>query len=251
MESLVLAGALILLITTLFYAWFTYRLLKETRQEAALYKGMLERQLKLASFPHLHCDIVPDLQAGVLRLEVFNVGNVPAYDIQICTIGAYTEEGTDIPTFMRSYVQPRYRKYPLQVDKVGYYGIRSSVRSPLLPAQKKLSTVLSLPIRPVDVYALVQCREVLGSNYYQVFCFSDLDATGGYRANVLEPTRLEPMERLHLYDIDDAKPTSSDRPLPYYLNDFTDLWNHSLSARYTTAYTGEEANQQQELKDVV
>lgn len=244
-ESLVLLSAVILLVVTLFYAWFTFKLLQETRQENSLYKSTLEKQLRLASFPHVYGDIQPDLQTGTLRLEVYNVGNIPAYDLLISVIGAYTEEGMDIPTFMRNYIQPRYRKYPLQGDKVGYYGIRSSVRSPLLPIQKKLTLPLSLPVRPVDIYALIQYREIQGGNYYQVYCFSDLDATGNYRANILNPPRFEPMERVHFYDMDDTKTLPTDKNLPYQVGDFLDLWNHSLSYRFTVLYSDEIAHPQE------
>lgn len=171
---------------------------------------------------------------------------MPAYDVHVSIIGAYTEEGLGIATFLRTYVQTRHRKYPLQPDKVGYYGVRNALRLSLLPTQQKI--VLSLPfaIRPVDVYTLVQYRELSGANYYQVCCFSAIDESGVYRANILEPAEIQTMERLHLFDLEDfALPQSvaegqreslesiesSKEGLPYYLADFIDLWNHSISSR--------------------
>lgn len=249
MESLVLASCVILLIITGFYAWFSYKTLRLLQKDSIVYKNALDRQLKIAAFPHLYCDMQGGFQENSLKLELFNVGSIPAYDIHLSVIGAYTEEGMDIPNFMRNYVQPRFRKYPLQVDKVGYFGVRSSVRCPILPFQKRLAIVLSLPMRPVDIYALIQYREILGGNYYQVYCFSDLDEKGNYRANILEPAAFEPLERLHFYDMDDANVSIADKSLPYYVGDFVDLWNHSLSYRMTTLYS-EEATALQELHDV-
>lgn len=249
MEFVILAGNLILLIITGFYAWFSFKMLRELRQENHLYKAQLENQLKMTSLPHVHCDMQCDPQGHVVRLELYNVGNVPAYDILVSMIGAYTEETVDIPTFMRSYVQPRYRKYPLQVDKVGYYGIRSSMRSPLLPIQKRLAIALTLPCRPVDIYVLIQYREILGSNYHQVYCFSDLDEQGNYRANILEPPGLEPLERFHFYDMDDASLAANSQPLPYYVGDFMDLWNHALSYRLTSPYGEDVLPHTAELAD--
>ncbi len=236
-EYLIFIGALILLGINVFYVWFAYRTLQELRQENNLYRNAIERQLKITAFPHIYCDLQPDFQTGNLQLEVYNVGSVPAYDVHVSIIGTYTGETMDVPTFMRTHVQPRYRKYPLQVDKVGYYGVRNSIRFAMLPFQKRLAIALTLPIRPVDVYALVQYREVLGGNYYQVYCFSDLDAKGNYRANVLEPSRFEMIERFHFYDMDDAKISATDKPLPYHVVDFIDLWNHSISYRLTTLYS--------------
>lgn len=179
-----------------------------------------------------------------LALEVFNISNVPAYDVHVSLIGAYTEEGLGIATFMRTHVQPRHRKYPLQSDKVGYYGVRSAVRLSLLPTQQKIVLSLPFPIQPVDVYTLVQYRELSGQNYYQVCCFSAIDESGAYRANILEPSSIQSMERLHLFDIEDftlpdtirtettgAETTEVKEELPYYLADFIDLWNHSISSR--------------------
>jgi hypothetical protein len=248
MESLVLISIVILLIIVSFYTWFTHKLLQETRQENKLFKSIIENQLKMAVFPHLYCDMQTEMPGNQLRLEIYNVGSTPAYDIHISIIGAYTEEGIDIPTFMRTYVQPRYRKYPLQADKVGYYGIRSIFRCPMLPSQKRLAIGLNLPTQPVDIYALIQYRDISGSNYHQVYCFSDLDEKGIYRANILEPQSFEPLDRLHFYDMDDAKLPIADKLLPFYVNDFVDLWNHSLSHRLTTLYA-EAIVTLQEVKD--
>ncbi len=236
MEPVVLIGLLILLVITGFYAWSSYQTLQEIRQENNLYKQVIERQLKISAFPHLHCDMQCDRQTNSIKLEVYNIGNIPAYDLHMSVIGAYSEENLDIPTFMKTYVQTRYRKYPLQVDKVGYYGIRSSTRCPVLPFQKQWAIALSLPVSPVDIYALIQYREILGGNYYQVYCFSDLDDQGNYRANILEPQGLEPLERFHFHDVDDANFSATGKALPYYVGDFIDLWNHSLSYRFTVLH---------------
>ncbi|MBD2462481.1 hypothetical protein H6G89_15655 [Oscillatoria sp. FACHB-1407] len=245
MESFLLIASIILLVTTGFYAWFTYNILKELRQENNLYRNLIEKQLRLSTVPHIHCDMKPDFQANNVKLELYNLGNVPAYDLQVCVIGAYTEENMDIPTFMRTFIQPRFRKYPLQVDKVGYYGIRSSMRHPLLPFQQRLALPLNLPAPPVDVYALLQYREISGGNYYQVYCFSDLDEQGNYKANILEPSKQEPLERFHFYDTDDINLATNEKVLPYHVRDFIDLWNHSLSYRLTIFFAGETTNPQE------
>jgi len=177
-----------------------------------------------------------------LALEVFNISNVPAYDVHISLIGAYTEEALGIATFMRTHVQSRHRKYPLQSDKVGYYGVRNAVRLSLLPTQQKIVLSLPFPVQPIDVYTLVQYRELSGRNYYQVCCFSAIDDSGAYRANILEPSNIQSMERLHLFDIEDftlpetlgSETAESKEELPYYLADFIDLWNHSISSRLMT-----------------
>lgn len=196
-----------------------------------------------------------------LSLEVFNISNVPAYDVHVSLIGAYTEEALGIATFMRTYVQPRHRKYPLQSDKVGYYGVRNAVRLSLLPTQQKIVLSLPFPIQPADVYTLVQYRELSGENYYQVCCFSAIDESGAYRANILEPSEIQTIERLHLFDVEDfslpeigahqgsggaiaSTPNKENdaAAYPYYLTDFIDLWNHSISSRLIsdTATTSEE-----------
>ncbi|MEM6450179.1 MAG: hypothetical protein AAF703_07690 [Cyanobacteria bacterium P01_D01_bin.105] len=199
-----------------------------------------------------HPEIAPQngvSQGKTLALEVFNISNVPAYDVHVSLIGAYTEERLGIATFMRTHVQPRHRKYPLQSDKVGYYGVRNAMRLSLLPTQQKIVLSLPFPIQPVDVYTLVQYRELSGQNYYQVCCFSAIDESGAYRANILEPSNIQSMTRLHLFDIEDftlpetlgLETTGTEavddevargkEDLPYYLADFIDLWNHSISSR--------------------
>lgn len=241
MEPILIISNLVLVGLTGTYAWLTSKNLKQLQQESGYYRSVIEKQLRLTALPHLYWDLQATKAADgatSLALEVFNISNVPAYDVHVSLIGAYTEEALGIATFMRTHVQPRHRKYPLQSDKVGYYGVRNAVRLSLLPTQQKIVLSLPFPLQPADVYTLVQYRELSGENYYQVCCFSAIDESGTYRANILEPNEMQTMERLHLFDLEDfalpekKEPTdlNTDEP-PYYLADFIDLWNHSISSR--------------------
>jgi hypothetical protein len=249
MEAWLVVGYLILLGIIGFYSWLLFRSFKQVKQENMMYRHAIDRQLKILAFPHLYCDMQGEFDGSSIKLELFNIGSVAAQDLHLSLIAAYTEESIDIPTFMRTHVQPRHRKIPLQVDKVGYYGVRSSSRCAILPVQKRLSIALSLPLRPVDIYALIQFRDILGTNYHQVYCFSALDEKGSYRANILEPQGSEPLDRLHFYDLEDLNLVTPHQPLPFAVEDFVDLWNHSLSLRTTSLYA-EETNQLQEVRDV-
>ena len=234
MEPILVISNLILVGLTGTYAWLSNKNIKQLQQESAYYRGVVERQLRLTALPHLYWDLRPAESDSGLALEVFNISNVPAYDVHVSLIGAYTEEAQGIATFLRSHVQPRHRKYPLQPDKVGYYGVRNAVRLSLLPTQQKIVLSLPFPVQPVDVYTLVQYRELSGENYYQVCCFSAIDESGAYRANILEPAEIQTMTRLHLFDLEDftlAEGQVEKEDLPYYLADFIDLWNHSISSR--------------------
>jgi len=276
MEPILIISNLLLVGLTGTYAWLTNKNNKLLQQESTYYRSVVEKQLRLTALPHLYWDLqstepsaesateqlaglsAPGLSANGtpsdcnLSLEVFNISNVPAYDVHISLIGAYTEESLGIATFMRTHVQPRHRKYPLQADKVGYYGVRNAIRLSLLPTQQKIVLSLPFPVQPADVYTLVQYRELSGENYYQVCCFSAIDESGAYRANILEPSEIQTMERLHLFDLEDfslpgtapagtalANGTLANVPLgnhkeayPYYLTDFIDLWNHAVSSRF-------------------
>lgn len=238
MELWVAIGGGILLVITAFYAWLLYRMLREIRQENVLYRTLIEKQLKASNQPHVYCDIRVDAASGALKLELFNIGGVPIYDVLLGEIGAYTEEGMDVSAFMRTFVQPRFRKYPLQVDKVGYYGIRGTVRCPILPIQQRLNVPVHLPIPPIDLYVFLQFRDISGSNYYQLYCFSEVDNEGNYRANLSDPVKAELLERFHLTDMDDAS-LPAEKTLPFRVRDFFDLWNHSISYRLTTLYAEE------------
>lgn len=281
MEPILIISNLLLVGLTGTYAWLTSKNIKLLRQENTYYRSVVEKQLRRTALPHLYWDLQATKTKGDdtpsegtkgqsdrtpaqsnLALEVFNISNVPAYDIHVSLIGAYTEEGLGIATFMRTHVQPRHRKYPLQADKVGYYGVRNAIRLSLLPTQQKIVLSLPFPVQPADVYTLVQYRELSGENYYQVCCFSAIDESGAYRANILEPSEIQTMERLHLFDLEDfllpepsVRAASASAALangndslpsgaltndkeniadayPYYLVDFIDLWNHSVSSRF-------------------
>ncbi len=271
MEPILIISNLMLVGLTGAYAWLANKNIKQLQQESTYYRSVVEKQLRLTALPHLYWDLqvtkqpTPPLaeqplnaqmaesahRPSNLALEVFNISNAPAYDVHVSLIGAYTEEALGIATFMRTHVQSRHRKYPLQPDKVGYYGVRNAVRLSLLPTQQKIVLSLPFPIQPADVYTLVQYRGLSGENYYQVCCFSAIDESGVYRANILEPAEIQTMDRLHLFDLEDfSLPNENtdegtlagrmsfnhnraDRSggYPYYLVDFIDLWNHSISSR--------------------
>lgn len=255
MEPILIISNLLLICLTGAYVWLTNKNIKQIQQESEYYRHIVEKQLRQSALPHLYWDLHPAKDsdgAAALALEVWNISNVPAYDIHVSWIGAYTEEGLGIATFMRTHVQPRHRKYPLQSDKVGYYGVRNDVRLSLLPTQQKIVLPLSFPVQPADVYTLVQYRELSGENYYQVCCFSAIDESGAYRANILEPSDIQTIERLHLFDMEDFSLPGADTAngnlppnavggmvakdevidaYPYYLVDFIELWNHSISSR--------------------
>ncbi len=156
MEPILIISNLILVGLTGTYAWLSNKNIKQLQAESTYYRGVVERQLRLTALPHLYWDLRPAEDENKLALEVFNISNVPAYDVHVSLIGAYTEEGLGIATFLRSHVQPRHRKYPLQPDKVGYYGVRNALRLSLLPTQQKVVLSLPFPVQPVDVYTLVQ-----------------------------------------------------------------------------------------------
>ncbi|NEQ31747.1 MAG: hypothetical protein F6K04_12205 [Leptolyngbya sp. SIO4C5] len=234
MTSLVLLSNLILVGLTGFYAWFVMRLLQQIQQEQAQDRVALTQQLQLTTLPYLYADLRSQTEAQSLVIDLFNMGNVPTYDVLISAIAAYNEETLDIPTFMRTCIQPRHRKYPLQADKVGYYGIRTSLRLSLLPAQKQIALPFQVQLRPTDVYVLIQYRELLSNNYYQLYCFSDIDEAGRYRANLLEPGRPIVLPRIHFHESQAVdKSESSIEAESYFLQDFSELWNHSLSSRLT------------------
>lgn len=222
MEPILIISNLVLVGLTGTYAWLTSKNLKQLQQESGYYRSVIEKQLRLTALPHLYWDLQATKAADgatSLALEVFNISNVPAYDVHVSLIGAYTEEALGIATFMRTHVQPRHRKYPLQSDKVGYYGVRNAVRLSLLPTQQKIVLSLPFPLQPADVYTLVQYRELSGENYYQVCCFSAIDESGTYRANILEPSEMQTMDRLHLFDLEDfALPEKKSPPTSIPMN---------------------------------
>lgn len=234
METLLLICNLVLIVVIGGLVWLVYQLLQKNQQDVVHHRDLMARQLRLSTVPHLYCDLQWDEANQQVQLFLYNVGNVPAYDMHISGLAAYVEERLDIATFMRLHVQPRHRKYPLQADPVGYYGVRSTARVPCLSAQKQVALDVGFPVRPADVYVLIQTRDLSGDNYYQLYCFSDISPNGDYKANLLEPKTVAVLERLHLYDLENFDPTTCKKPLPYHLKQFLALWNHAMSVRVTT-----------------
>ncbi|MDQ5824299.1 MAG: hypothetical protein M3441_08815 [Chloroflexota bacterium] len=235
-EWLTLIVNTLLAVLTGVYVIVTYALVKESRRANDLNRSVTEKQLRLLTLPQLFCELTNDTRNGKTSLIISNVGNVPAFDIDIYALGAYHEDDMDIPTFMLSYAPPKYRKEPLNANDEGFYHVRDHIIYYLFPLRKRITVELLMPTVPHFMYILLQYKELLGANYVQVYYFGMGDGT--YRLVKLAPPLPTLSERID-YKYESKQlllQTENGSSLPAFLEEeFTDSFAHSIPAGFLIA----------------
>jgi hypothetical protein len=197
-------------------------------------KALMEtaRLNALSFFPAINCKILDDDSA--VSFVIQNPSNIPAFDVDIWAVGPYSEEEMDIPTFLVKYVAKKeYRDSSnnLTPTDEGYYGVYEHLYYPIFPQKQQNTTQLKFPLKPNSIYALVQFRDIKGTNYHQMYWFFSEGSDNGetptiHRLGSLSPevpvvsARMEFGEKIE-FDIS--------KSVPKYLLEFASFWNASIS----------------------
>lgn len=237
---------LILATLTGVYAFLTYMLLAESRKANQSNVQLSQEQTRISMMPLLYCDAIP--HENKAQLNVYNIGRVPAYDVDLYIIAVYSEEDKDIPTFIFENASTRGRTFNITANEEGFYGVFERAVYPIFPFGKKAELVLEAPEGYEMLFVLIQFRDVYNNNYSQLYLFTkenDTD-TGRYALGSLEPQVLCVTPRL-VMQIDQEKSdlvleSGGDRPFKFWL-EFIELYRHAIPIRYlniTTMYVCEK-----------
>jgi hypothetical protein len=186
----------------------------------------------LSFFPAINCKIRDDSSNATFVIQ--NPSNIPAFDVDIWAVGAYSEEELDLSTFLTKYVSKKeHRDSPslLTPTDEGFYGVFEHLFYPIFPQKQQNSSQLGFPLKPNGVYALVQFRDIKGTNYQQMYWFfyeaSQSSRTpGNYRLGSLDP--VVPVEAKRM-QFDSKLKFETKKSIPDYLLEFSIFWNASIS----------------------
>ncbi|MFN2454275.1 MAG: hypothetical protein ABR577_08645 [Pyrinomonadaceae bacterium] len=192
----------------------------------------------LSLIPTVTCSVFVEQSKIIFTLSNPSINTV-AYDVDVMMVGYYHEDNMDIPTFLKTYLVRDGRLNESSVKKdiaefkstsEEFYSVFDSLLYPLLPQRRKVVSTLAFPSPPFGILALLQYRDIQGTNYHQLYWFIQ---EKGYRVGGINPKTLERSPRIdNNISIGEAKGlvTEDGSPLPEYIeNEFLIYWEKSLS----------------------
>lgn len=231
-------AALILTVLTWRQVRLTNEMLRESRNTFDLEREVADKQFRVQTIPHLYCGVVRSPQET--QLALFNVGSVPAYDVEVLAVGVQDESTMSARTFVQTQLREDMRDVvSLEADEEGSYGVYDRLTYSVFPSAKKVIAPLRFSIPPGTCYVLLQYRSMLGENFSQVYWFYEdyESATGAFRLADVTPDVIAPAARVIL-DIDSGsgRTLKSDGDLPAHVADsLAKLLHHCIPAGYTDA----------------
>jgi hypothetical protein len=230
-----LASSVLLTIVTAIYVFLTYKLLNQTKE-------LNDKQMNLTTLPLLKCKItkIVGRNAGIhsYDFKLINYGNQPGFDVDVFIIGVCCEEVCSIAD-----LQSKYLKIPLDLTPFDseFFGIYDRLLFPYFPSKTKMCEHITFPIEPDSFWVYVQYRNVLKTNFSQLFWFIENQKTNELSLGSALDERdiTEPTPRLEIEIFDVINDKSKNAPfnlisekkdkIPEFLDEFRKIFSHSVS----------------------
>lgn len=188
----------------------------------------------LAFLPTITCKVQPDYEGSVV-LSLLNLGDTPAFDVEVLALGYYNEDDSKLSDFIDKFVLKNAEALEgLTSTDERFFGLFDRLCHFVVP-QKQMNVVkLSFPIEPLGVYVFLQFRDVRGSNYFQLYWFfgRDYPRTTYALGNISPPA---PMFFARIDTLNSELSTEDKSPIPSELNEFVLHLRSSFSSGYVTS----------------
>ena len=207
----------------------------QEKSEAALNEQarILQLTAKLTAL-----NFIPALSFSVgkgedLTFSLSNLGNTPAYDVDVIAIGYYPEYEISAQEFATAYV----KKSDDHIDRIlntdeEAFGVYDHITYASVPRGRRVRSSFAYPIQPEGMYVLLQFRDIQGNNYHHLYWMFK-NSEQGYRVGALDPKSPQIVPRID-WDLELILRTEDNSPLPVYMKEFESQWNTSISTGYTT-----------------
>lgn len=229
----------------------------------SLNKSFNDRQLNILSKPTLFLSIFNDQK--IYTLELTNLSNIPAYDIDIILVSVFNEEDLALKDFIKKYLRMSL-KYKVNSDKEGFYYLYDRLYYQIWPLKKQLKTPIITVNAPDQLFVLTQYRDIFGNNYAQEYWFTKSLSDSGHNKYLklcdLQPIPISKTSHIAFkFKASDFKvkkcndyisselQTEDKSPLSHFVQGFNEMIKHSLPSGYTNV----EMNQSEdrgEWKDI-
>lgn len=235
---LVISGmsTLVLAILTGIYVYLTRKLVKSSNEANRQNQQAIKEQIRVMTAPYLRCNVCElDEKLGI---KLSNIGNAPAYDIDLLILGHYYEEEVDITKFVAKDGNGNLIKFNL--DEEGFFHIYDRICYGYAFPRSEVSALLQFPERPSSVTMLIQYRTMSSDNYAQIYWFfENSDETKQfYKLGVCDPKVIQVSPRIE-YELETLKlVVENNEEIPAALKEstgyreFNDAFKFAVSSGY-------------------
>jgi|GEM_PF-5769442 len=225
-----LASSIILTIVTIVYVILTYKIINQTSE-------INEKQRNLITLPHFKCKFVRMSGKRKFKFVLINYSDNPAFDVDIFLVGPIHEDDGSVEDFKMKYL-----KEPINLtsNDDDFYGISDRLLFPHFPSKTQMFEYMDFPIDCDTFWVYIQYRNVLKTNFSQLFWFVD-NGKQEYSLSTATEARdiTEPTPRLEIDIFDNVNDLVKDAPhnlisenhekIPDFLKEFLSLFSHSVN----------------------
>ena len=210
------------------------------KQSDAILKEQTQALVRVAEIdallliPVIELDYVLEPDRG-LKVQLRNMGNMVAQDVQIVSICYYDKEIMPAYKFLSTYVSQRNigKKAHLVENDRGFYGVRDHFHYKVLSAKSQIIAPVYVPTDFLDgFYTLLQFRDVQGNNYCRVlwhYTMNEYRSTGKYILGSTLPIALTKVPRLIWDEQHLMCWHEDDGPVPDYISEWNGMWPATIS----------------------
>lgn len=165
---LVISGlsTFILAILTGIYVSLTRKLVKSSNEANQQNQQAIREQVRAMTAPYIRCYVYQS--KNELHCKLSNVGNGPAYDIDLLVLGHYPEEDLGSP-FMAKDSEGNL--ITCEPDEEGIFHIFDRIVYGYAFPRSEVDGSFVFPERPPSLSILLQYRDISGDNFVQLYWF--------------------------------------------------------------------------------
>lgn len=202
-------STLTLAILTGIYVTLTRKLVKSSNEA-------IKQQVRAMTAPYIRCYVYQSKNEP--RLKLSNVGNGPAYDIDLLVLGHYLEEDLDSRFIAKD---SKGNLITCELDEEGFFHIFDRFVYGYAFPRSEVDGPFVFPKRPHSLSILLQYRDVSGDNFAQLFWFFE-DSSGRkkyYKLGACDPKVTQVSPRIEFETEPLRLVVEEDRELPKALQE--------------------------------
>ena len=152
-------STLTLAILTGIYVYLTRKLVKSSNEA-------VRQQVRAMTAPYIRCYVYQSKKE--LRFKLSNVGNGPAYDIDLLVLGHYPEDELDSRFIAED---SKGNLITCELDEEEFFHVRDRIVYGYAFPRSEVDGSFDFPKRPRYLSILLQYRDISGDNFAQLFWF--------------------------------------------------------------------------------
>lgn len=206
MEKALFITNIILVVFTGIYVALTYKLTRESTKNNNINVDYYREQLRLSCMPIITVFIPDQEDSRNVSINIENIGNLPAYDLDIWFVSAVHNDDHPKSKLARLSKDKEHKRYLKLINKNSladgeFYGLIDYGAYSVLHGNYMIKLNSVFAFEPYSLYLLLQYKDHIGNNYYQLYSLSHSENFDRLIIDNIKPSTLKTHPRFDLNDI--------------------------------------------------